>query len=30
VLHTPGMEHPFFWAPFNVIGDWRLTVGAKS
>jgi CHAT domain-containing protein len=30
VLHTKGMDHPFFWAPFNVIGDWRLTVGAKS
>lgn len=26
VLHTKGMDHPFFWAPFNVIGDWRLTV----
>lgn len=30
VLHTKGMDHPFFWAPFNVIGDWRLTVGARS
>ncbi|OOG55684.1 hypothetical protein B0E48_13400 [Rhodanobacter sp. C03] len=29
VLHTKGMDHPFFWAPFDVIGDWRLTVGAK-
>lgn len=28
VLHQPGMQHPFFWAPFNVIGDWRLQVGA--
>lgn len=27
VLHTPGRSHPFFWAPFNVIGNWRLTVG---
>ncbi len=30
VLKASGMEHPFFWAPFDVIGDWRLTVGAKS
>ncbi|RDD80221.1 CHAT domain-containing protein [Dyella tabacisoli] len=30
VLKAPGMDHPFFWAPFDVIGDWRLTVGAKS
>jgi CHAT domain-containing protein/predicted negative regulator of RcsB-dependent stress response len=29
VLHTKGMDHPFFWAPFNVIGDWRLTVETK-
>ena len=28
VLHSKGTDHPFFWAPFNVIGDWRLTVGA--
>lgn len=28
VLRSKGMDHPFFWAPFNVIGDWRLTVGA--
>lgn len=26
VLHTKGMAFPFFWAPFNVIGDWRLTL----
>jgi CHAT domain-containing protein len=29
VLRSKGMDHPFFWAPFNVIGDWRLTAGAK-
>ncbi len=29
VLRSKGMDHPFFWAPFDVIGDWRLTVGAK-
>jgi CHAT domain-containing protein len=28
VLHTPKMQHPFFWAPFNLIGNWRLTVGS--
>ncbi len=30
VLHTQGMEHPFFWAPFDVIGDWRLSVGDRK
>lgn len=28
VLKDPKMAHPFFWAPFNLIGNWRLTVGA--
>jgi len=27
VLRQPQTAHPFFWAPFNLIGDWRLTVG---
>lgn len=27
VLHQPRTAHPFFWAPFNLIGNWRLTVG---
>lgn len=27
VLKQPGLAHPFFWAPFDVIGNWRLTVG---
>lgn len=26
VLRQPSMAHPFFWAPFNLIGNWRLTV----
>jgi CHAT domain-containing protein/predicted negative regulator of RcsB-dependent stress response len=26
VLRQPQTAHPFFWAPFNLIGDWRLTV----
>lgn len=26
VLRNPKMAHPFFWAPFNLIGNWRLTV----
>ena len=30
VLRQPGMEHPFYWAPFNLIGDWRLTVGSAQ
>ncbi|RYY93712.1 MAG: CHAT domain-containing protein, partial [Comamonadaceae bacterium] len=28
VLKDPKMSHPFFWAPFNLIGNWRLTVGS--
>jgi CHAT domain-containing protein/tetratricopeptide (TPR) repeat protein len=27
VLKQNNMAHPFFWAPFNMLGDWRLTVG---
>lgn len=27
VLKDPKMAHPFFWAPFNLIGNWRLTLG---
>ena len=30
VLHQPGMQHPFFWAPFNAIGDWRLRLEATK
>jgi len=26
VLKRNKMAHPFFWAPFNLIGNWRLTV----
>ncbi|GAA4342186.1 hypothetical protein GCM10023144_43930 [Pigmentiphaga soli] len=27
VLRQARMAHPFFWAPFNLIGNWRLQVG---
>jgi CHAT domain-containing protein len=27
VLRQHKYSHPFFWAPFNVIGNWRLTFG---
>jgi len=30
VLKVPKMSHPFFWAPFNLIGNWRLTVGSAA
>ena len=26
-LRQAGFAHPFFWAPFNLIGDWRLRGG---
>ena len=26
VLKSPKLAHPFFWAPFNLIGNWRLTL----
>ena len=26
-LKTPRFSHPFFWAPFNLMGDWRMTLG---
>ena len=26
VLANPETAHPFFWAPFNLIGNWRLKV----
>jgi CHAT domain-containing protein len=26
VMASPETAHPFFWAPFNLIGNWRLTV----
>jgi CHAT domain-containing protein len=26
VLKTPRFAHPFFWAPFDLMGGWRLTV----
>ncbi|MET3442233.1 CHAT domain-containing protein [Variovorax paradoxus] len=30
VLKEPKMSHPFFWAPFNLIGNWRLKVGSPA
>lgn len=24
VLKRPRFSHPFFWAPFNFVGDWRM------
>lgn len=26
VLRQPQTAHPFFWAPFNLVGNWRLTL----
>ncbi|WP_338069318.1 CHAT domain-containing tetratricopeptide repeat protein [Paraburkholderia phosphatilytica] len=26
VLRDPRFSHPFFWAPFDLMGGWRLTV----
>jgi CHAT domain-containing protein len=26
VIANPDTNHPFYWAAFNLIGDWRLTV----
>ncbi|MEO6227330.1 MAG: CHAT domain-containing protein, partial [Thermomonas sp.] len=26
VLANPATAHPFYWAPFNLIGNWRLRV----
>jgi len=28
VMRSRGLAHPFFWAPFNVIGDGALRLGA--
>ncbi|MBU1358551.1 MAG: CHAT domain-containing protein [Gammaproteobacteria bacterium] len=30
VLKNPAMAHPFYWAPFNLIGNWRLKLGAAA
>jgi CHAT domain-containing protein len=24
VLKQPRFAHPFFWAPFDLMGDWRM------
>ncbi|MBN8261963.1 MAG: CHAT domain-containing protein, partial [Xanthomonadales bacterium] len=29
VMADPQTAHPFYWAPFNLIGNWRLTVGGQ-
>jgi CHAT domain-containing protein len=26
VLQTPRFAHPFFWAPFDLMGGWRLSI----
>ena len=26
VMADPETAHPFYWAPFNLIGNWRLKV----
>jgi CHAT domain-containing protein len=26
VMANPETSHPFYWAPFNLIGNWRLKV----
>jgi len=26
LLKDRRFQHPFFWAPFNMVGNWRLTV----
>jgi len=26
VMHVPGFEAPFFWAPFNLLGNWRMSL----
>ena len=30
VMHTPGFEAPFFWAPFNLLGDWRMSLATAT
>jgi CHAT domain-containing protein len=30
VLRNPKLAHPFFWAPFNLIGNWRLKIGSPA
>ena len=26
VMANPETAHPYYWAPFNLIGNWRLQV----
>ena len=30
VLAKADYHHPFFWAPFNVVGNWRMQVGGGT
>lgn len=30
VLKRPRFAHPFFWAPFDLVGDWRMTLTAAK
>jgi CHAT domain-containing protein len=30
VLHNPRFAHPFFWAPFDLMGGWRLTIAPQG
>ncbi|CAE6876063.1 CHAT domain-containing protein [Paraburkholderia domus] len=30
VLHDPRFAHPFFWAPFDLMGGWRLTIARQQ
>jgi CHAT domain-containing protein len=28
VLKRPRFAHPFFWAPFDLVGNWRLQINS--
>ncbi|MFT5532214.1 MAG: CHAT domain-containing protein [Burkholderiaceae bacterium] len=30
VLSQPRFRHPFFWAPFNLIGDWHMRIAPSA
>jgi CHAT domain-containing protein len=30
VLHNQRFAHPFFWAPFDLMGGWRLTIARQQ
>jgi len=29
-LHTPRFAHPFYWAPFDLMGNWRLSIASTA